>query len=237
MHDTGQPLIEARALSAGYGTVPVLRDLDIEVRPGEVVALLGPNGAGKSTTLRVLSGELAPMSGEVRWLGGAGQAPLHRRAREGLAYVGERAVFTRLDTADNLRVGRVTTDQALALFPELEKRLRTGAGMLSGGEQQMLSLARALCRTPKLLLADELSLGLAPLVVDRLLRAVREAADRGLGALLVEQHVRKVLDIADRVYVLRRGRIVMTGTPKELRANLDEIESSYLAHQTTVTTD
>ncbi|MFD3374310.1 MULTISPECIES: ABC transporter ATP-binding protein [unclassified Streptomyces] len=237
MHDTGQPLIEARALSAGYGTVPVLRDLDLEVRPGEVVALFGPNGAGKSTTLRVLSGELAPMSGEVRWLGGTGQAPLHRRAREGLAYVGERAVFTRLDTADNLRVGRVTTDQALALFPELEKRLRTGAGMLSGGEQQMLSLARALCRTPKLLLADELSLGLAPLVVDRLLRAVREAADRGLGALLVEQHVRKVLDIADRVYVLRRGRIVMTGTPKELRANLDEIESSYLAHQATVTTD
>ncbi|MDQ1023345.1 ABC-type branched-subunit amino acid transport system ATPase component [Streptomyces umbrinus] len=237
MHDTGQPLIEARALSAGYGTVPVLRDLDIEVRPGEVVALLGPNGAGKSTTLRVLSGELAPMSGEVRWLGGTGHAPLHRRARQGLAYVGERAVFTRLDTADNLRVGRVTTDQALALFPELEKRLRTGAGMLSGGEQQMLSLARALCRTPKLLLADELSLGLAPLVVDRLLRAVREAADRGLGALLVEQHVRKVLDIADRVYVLRRGRIVMTGTPKELRANLDEIESSYLAHKATVTTD
>ncbi|MET8513908.1 ABC transporter ATP-binding protein [Streptomyces sp. NPDC005077] len=237
MHDTGQPLIEARALSAGYGTVPVLRDLDLEVRPGEVVALLGPNGAGKSTTLRVLSGDLAPMSGEVRWLGGTGLATLHRRAREGLAYVGERAVFTRLDTADNLRVGRVTTDQALALFPELEKRLRTGAGMLSGGEQQMLSLARALCRTPKLLLADELSLGLAPLVVDRLLRAVREAADRGLGALLVEQHVRKVLDIADRVYVLRRGRIVMTGTPKELRANLDEIESSYLAHKTTVTTD
>jgi len=237
VHDTGQPLIEARALSAGYGTVPVLRDLDLEVRPGEVVALLGPNGAGKSTTLRVLSGELTPMSGEVRWLGGTGQAPLHRRARQGLAYVGERAVFTRLDTADNLRVGRVTTDQALALFPELEKRLRTGAGMLSGGEQQMLSLARALCRTPKLLLADELSLGLAPLVVDRLLRAVREAADRGLGALLVEQHVRKVLDIADRVYVLRRGRIVMTGTPKELRANLDEIESSYLAHKATVTTD
>ena len=237
MHDTGQPLIEARALSAGYGTVPVLRDLELEVRPGEVVALLGPNGAGKSTTLRVLSGELTPMSGEVRWLGGAGQAPLHRRARQGLAYVGERAVFTRLDTADNLRVGRVTTDQALALFPELEKRLRTGAGMLSGGEQQMLSLARALCRTPKLLLADELSLGLAPLVVDRLLRAVREAADHGLGALLVEQHVRKVLDIADRVYVLRRGRIVMTGTPKELRANLDEIESSYLAHKATVTTD
>lgn len=226
---SAEPLIATRGLSAGYGTQPVVRDLDIEVRPGEVVALLGPNGAGKTTTLRVLAGDLAPMSGEVRWLGGAGRAPLHRRARQGLAYVGERAVFTRLDVAENLRVGRVEAARALELFPELEKRLRTGAGMLSGGEQQMLSLARALCRSPRLLLADELSLGLAPLVVERLLRAVREAADRGLGALLVEQHVRKVLDIADRVYVLRRGRIEMTGTPRELRANLDAVESSYLA--------
>ncbi|WTJ89695.1 ATP-binding cassette domain-containing protein [Streptomyces sp. NBC_01537] len=226
---TSEPLIAARAMSAGYGTQPVVRDLDIEVRPGEVVALLGPNGAGKTTTLQVLAGELAPMDGEVTWLGAPATAPLHRRARQGLAYVGERAVFTRLDTADNLRVGRVETDRALDLFPELGKRLKTGAGMLSGGEQQMLSLARALGRSPKLLLADELSLGLAPLVVQRLLRAVREAADRGLGALLVEQHVRKVLDIADRVYVLRRGRVEMTGTPKELRENLDAIESSYLA--------
>ncbi|MFF3335246.1 ABC transporter ATP-binding protein [Streptomyces sp. NPDC002888] len=236
MHDTA-PLIEASALSAGYGARPVVRDLDLQVRPGEVVALLGPNGAGKSTTLRALAGDLAPMSGEVRWLGAADRSPLHRRARAGLAYVGERAVFSRLDTADNLRVGRVTAKQALALFPELEKRLRTSAGMLSGGEQQMLSLARALCRAPRLLLADELSLGLAPLVVDRLLRAVREAADQGLGALLVEQHVRKVLDIADRVYVLHRGRITMTGTPKELRGSLDAIESSYLAEKTTYATD
>ncbi|WP_210569501.1 ABC transporter ATP-binding protein [Streptomyces sp. GESEQ-4] len=231
MHPPKAPLIEARAVCAGYGTRPVVRDLDLEVRPGEVVALLGPNGAGKSTTLRALAGDLAVMSGEVRWLGDARRAPLHRRAREGLAYVGERAVFTGLDTAENLRVGRVTTDRAIALFPELGTRLTTGAGMLSGGEQQMLSLARALCRSPRLLLADELSLGLAPLVVDRLLRAVREAADQGLGALLVEQHVRKVLDIADRVYVLRRGRIVMTGTPQELRENLNAIESSYLAEE------
>jgi len=233
VYDTAAPLITTRALSAGYGSQPVVKDLDIEVRPGEVVALLGPNGAGKTTTLRALSGSLAPMAGEVRWLGEPGRAPLHRRARQGLAYVGERAVFTLLDTADNLRVGRVATQQALELFPELEKRLRTGAGMLSGGEQQMLSLARALCRTPKLLLADELSLGLAPLVVDRLLRAVREAADHGLGALLVEQHVRKVLDIADRVYVLHRGRVTMTGTPDELRGQLEAIESSYLADSTT----
>ncbi|WP_328350951.1 ABC transporter ATP-binding protein [Streptomyces sp. NBC_00457] len=237
MHPPKAPLIEARAVCAGYGTRPVVRDLDLEVRPGEVVALLGPNGAGKSTTLRALAGDLAVMSGEVRWLGDARRAPLHRRAREGLAYVGERAVFTGLDTAENLRVGRVTTDRAVALFPELGTRLTTGAGMLSGGEQQMLSLARALCRSPRLLLADELSLGLAPLVVDRLLRAVREAADQGLGALLVEQHVRKVLDIADRVYVLRRGRIVMTGTPKELRENLNAIESSYLAEERSQKTD
>ncbi|KRD03959.1 MULTISPECIES: ABC transporter ATP-binding protein [unclassified Streptomyces] len=241
MHDTDAPLIEARSLSAGYGSQPVVRDLELEVRPGEVVALLGPNGAGKTTTLRALSGSLAPMGGEVRWLGEPGRTPLHRRARQGLAYVGERAVFTRLDTADNLRVGRVGSQQALELFPELEKRLSTSAGMLSGGEQQMLSLARALCRTPKLLLADELSLGLAPLVVDRLLHAVREAADRGLGALLVEQHVRKVLDVADRVYVLHRGHVTMTGTPAELRGNLDAIESSYLARtpaeKTTYATD
>ncbi|MFE7928140.1 ABC transporter ATP-binding protein [Streptomyces sp. NPDC057456] len=237
MHDTDVPLIEARALSAGYGSQPVVRDLDLEVRPGEVVALLGPNGAGKTTTLRALSGGLLPLHGEARWLGEPSRAPLHRRARQGLAYVGERAVFTRLDTADNLRVGRVTTEQALELFPELAKRLRTGAGMLSGGEQQMLSLARALCRAPRVLLADELSLGLAPLVVDRLLRAVREAADRGMGALLVEQHVRKVLDIADRVYVLHRGRVTMTGTPAELRGDLDAIESSYLAEKTIHATD
>ncbi|WP_069767221.1 ABC transporter ATP-binding protein [Streptomyces sp. LUP30] len=241
MHDTDPPLIEARSLSVGYGSRPVVRDLELEVRPGEVVALLGPNGAGKTTTLRALSGSLAPMGGEVRWLGEPGRTPLHRRARQGLAYVGERAVFTRLDTADNLRVGRVRSQHALELFPELEKRLSTSAGELSGGEQQMLSLARALCRTPKLLLADELSLGLAPLVVDRLLRAVREAADRGLGALLVEQHVRKVLDVADRVYVLHRGRVTMTGTPAELRGDLDAIESSYLARtpaeKTTYATD
>jgi branched-chain amino acid transport system ATP-binding protein len=138
-------------------------------------------------------------------------------------------VFTQLHTADNLRVGRVEAARALELFPELEKRLRISAGMLSGGEQQMLSLARALSRSPRLLLADELSLGLAPLVVQRLLSAVRAAADRGLGALLVEQHVRKVLDIADRVYVLRRGRVELVGTPQELRRNLGAIESSYLA--------
>jgi ABC-type branched-subunit amino acid transport system ATPase component len=225
---TPAPLLAARALASGYGGRPVVRDLDLEVRPGEVVALLGANGAGKTTTLRTLAGALTPMSGEVRWLGAATRAPLHRRARQGLAYVGERAVFGGLDTAGNLRVGRADADRAVDLFPELAKRIRTPAGMLSGGEQQMLALATALVRTPKVLLADELSLGLAPLVVGRLLRAVREAADQGLGALLVEQHVRKVLDIADRVYVLRRGRVVMAGTPAELRADLDALGSSYL---------
>ena len=141
----------------------------------------------------------------------------------------QRSVFMGLTTDENLRVGRGDRDEALLLFPELRSRLNVKAGLLSGGEQQMLSLARALSRHPRVLLADELSLGLAPKVVDRLLRAVREAADRGVGVLLVEQHVRKVLGFADRGYVMRRGRIVLGGTAAELGARLAEIESSYLS--------
>ncbi|MGW0577970.1 ABC transporter ATP-binding protein [Streptomyces sp. NPDC002920] len=211
MHDTGQPLIEARALSAGYGARPVVSDLDIEVRPGEVVALLGPNGAGKTTTLRVLSGDLTPMGGEVLWLGTSGHAPLHRRAREGLAYVGERAVFSRLDTADNLRVGRVRAERALALFPELEKRMKTGGGMLSGGEQQMLSLARALMVDPRLVIADELSLGLAPRMVDVVFESLRRARAAGVAVIMIEQFASRALDFADRCLVLQRGRIAWSG--------------------------
>ena len=212
----------------------VVRGLDLRVEPGEVVALIGPNGAGKTTTLLTLSGELPPIAGEVRFNGEVTQAPLFKRARRGLGFVTEeRSVFMRLSTADNLRLARVPRGDATALFPELEPLMRRSTGLLSGGEQQMLALARALARKPTMLLADELSLGLAPLVVQRLLRAVRDAADaRGLGVLLVEQHVRQALQIADRVYVMQRGEIAIQGTAAEVHGRLDELEATYLAGTT-----
>jgi branched-chain amino acid transport system ATP-binding protein len=223
-------LIETRGLCAGYGSVVVVRDLDLEVHPGEVVALLGPNGAGKTTTLLTLSGDVPALGGEVRWQGQPTKSALHRRAQQGLGLVTEeRSVFMRLSAADNLKVANCNLDEALELFPELEPLLGIRAGLLSGGQQQMLSLARALSRDPKLLLADELSLGLAPLVVVRLLGAVRAAADRGVGVLLVEQHVRKALQIADRVYVMRRGKIELSGSAADLRGRVDEIQASYLS--------
>jgi branched-chain amino acid transport system ATP-binding protein len=194
------------------------------------VALLGPNGAGKTTTLLALSGELPILEGAVLLDGVTTKAPLHKRAREGLAFVPEeRSVFRRLSCRDNLRVGRAPPEVALTFFPELAERLEVKGGLLSGGEQQMLTLARALAGQPRLLLVDELSLGLAPLIVERLLAAVRHAADNGAGVILVEQHVRQALWIADYVHILRRGRIELSGPAAELRGQISEIERSYLS--------
>jgi branched-chain amino acid transport system ATP-binding protein len=224
------PLLEASGLFAGYGGVPVVHDLSLSVGSGEVVVLLGANGAGKSTTLRTLAGAIAPIGGEIRWQGKATRSPLHRRARNGLALVTEqRSVFMGLSAEANLRLGRGPVETALTLFPELSPLLKRRAGLLSGGEQQILTLARALAAEPAALLADELSLGLAPMVVRRLLAAVRGAADRGVGVLLVEQHAAQALAVADRGYVFRRGRVVMSGSADELRQNFDEIRDSYLA--------
>ncbi len=171
------------------------------------------------------------MSGEVWFKGAATTAPMHVRCSTGLGYLTEeRSVVMNLTARENLRLADVTVEQATAFFPQLDRLLDRKAGLLSGGEQQMLSLARALGRQPQVLLADELSLGLAPLIVDRLLAVVREAADqRGVGVLLVEQHVRKALTIADRVYVMERGTVVMTGTADEARAKLTQIEAAYLS--------
>jgi branched-chain amino acid transport system ATP-binding protein len=227
------PLLRSDNVDAGYGPLPVVHDVTLELRAGEVVALLGPNGAGKSTMLRVLAGVLQPLQGTVDCLGDSTGQPLHRRARRGLAYVSEqRSLFSRLSVAENLRVAGVEVREVVNVFPELDALLRRRAGLLSGGEQQMLTLARALMRRPRVLLADELSLGLAPLVVNRLLEAVRRAADAGLAVLLVEQHSRKALSIADRGYVMQRGRIVLSGDAAELREQLAEIEAMHLGGTT-----
>jgi branched-chain amino acid transport system ATP-binding protein len=227
-------LIEARGLSSGYGKMAVVRDLDLDVGAGEVVALLGANGVGKTTTLLTLAGEIAPMQGEVRFLGKPTRAPMHARCRNGLGYVTEeRSVIMDMSVADNLKLAAVAPRVAFGYFPALENIMDRRAGLCSGGEQQMLSLARALGRDPKVLLADELSLGLAPIIVANLLEAVRRAADeRGVGVLLVEQHVRQALKIADRVYLMERGRIVLSGTSAEVVGQIDKIEAAYLAGNT-----
>jgi branched-chain amino acid transport system ATP-binding protein len=224
-------VIEARKLTSGYGGVPVLRELDLVVRPGEVVALLGANGAGKTTTLLTLAGEVEPTAGEVVFLGDARRRSLTDRARRGLTLVTEeRSIFAGLTTAENLKLGRGGVENALAYFPQLEPHLGRKAGLLSGGQQQILTLGRALASGPKLLLADELTLGLAPIIVQQLLEVVRRAADAdGVGVLLVEQHVRSALDVADRAYVLQRGRCVLSGTATDLLGRISELEQSYLS--------
>lgn len=224
------PLLEARGLTTGYGETVIVRDLDLVVHAGEVVTLLGPNGAGKTTTVMALAGALPTMGGHVLMSGRATNAPLDRRVRAGLGLVTEqRAVLMDMTVAENLQVCRGDMDLALTLFPELSEHMARRAGLLSGGQQQMLALARALSRRPTLLIADELSLGLAPVIVARLLSAIRTVADEGVGVLLVEQHVHAALRHADRGYLMRRGEVRLEGAAAELRRRLGDIEASYLA--------
>lgn len=230
----GEVVLKADALSVGYVGQPVVREVSLEVRAGEVVCLLGPNGAGKTTTLLGITGVLPVMGGSVEMFGRSGSQPLHKRAKAGLSFVTEeRSIIRSLSLRDNIRLASLSVASVLALFPELEPRLAIRAGLLSGGEQQMLTLGRALAREPRLLIADELSLGLAPLIVDRLLKAVRDAAEsRGTGVLMVEQHARKALAYADRALVMQRGKVVLDLSGQEARARIHEIEESYLAGAT-----
>jgi branched-chain amino acid transport system ATP-binding protein len=223
-------LLEVTDLKAGYGTIEVVRDASFQVSPGEVVVVLGPNGAGKTTMMLTVSGELPQLGGQVRWLGRSDEAPVHARVKRGMGLVTEdRCVLMQLTVAENLRVAGSERKLALELFPELGPHLDRKVGLLSGGQQQILALARALARRPRLLLADELSLGLAPQVVQRLLREVRGSADRGVGVLLVEQHVHQALAVADRVLVMNHGRIVLEGTAEDFRGRIEDIQHAYLA--------
>jgi branched-chain amino acid transport system ATP-binding protein len=223
-------ILVARSIDVGYNDRAVVHKLDLEVRPGEVVALLGANGAGKTTTLLALAGVLPVLGGEIIWDGDSSSIPLHRRVKQGLRLITEdRAVLMTMTVRDNLRVAGQSPSDACEIFPELRPLLNRRVGLLSGGEQQMLSVGRALAERGRLLLADEISLGLAPMVVARLMSAIRSAADDGLAVVLVEQQIRHALGVADRVCVLRRGHKVFEGKSSDLRGRpSSEIESLYL---------
>jgi branched-chain amino acid transport system ATP-binding protein len=220
---------------AGYQQIPVVRDLKLEVQPGEVVAMLGPNGAGKTTTLETIAGLNRPISGRVKLSGeDVGGVPAYNLAKRGLALVPEgRALFPGLTVREHLRLagGRSgpREGELLEMLPELEKCLHRKAGLLSGGEQQMLAIGRALVTRPRLLLVDEMSLGLAPVIVERLLPILRRVADEfGTSVLFVEQHVALALEISDRAYVLSHGRIALEGAAAQLRERRELLAASYL---------
>ena len=233
-------LIEAEGLELAYGDVAVCRGIGFAVEEGEIVTLIGGNGAGKSTTLRAVAGALVPRSGRIRFAGeDITRLPSFERARRGIALVPEgRHVFPFLSVRENLEMGgfkyrrdaarvRRLVDQAFAMFPRLKERASQHAGTLSGGEQQMLVLGRAMMSEPKLLCLDEPSLGLAPLVVQEIFRTIRAINQQGTSVLLVEQNARYALETASRGYVLQTGAIIASGACTALRED-PRVKEAYL---------
>lgn len=231
-------MLEAQGLNVYYGLIHALRDVSFEVNEGEVVALIGANGAGKTTTLHTVTGLLPSKSGTVTFEGqDITRKPGHEIVRKGISHVPEgRRVFAGLTVYENLKMGAFTRPKeeiagSLAMvyerFPRLEERKNQPAGTLSGGEQQMLAMGRALMSKPKILLLDEPSMGLSPLFVKEIFSIIEEVSKAGTTVLLVEQNAKKALSIADRAYVLETGRIVQSGSAADL-LNDDAIKKAYL---------
>ena len=231
-------LLSVRNLEVSYGNIPALRGIDLEVRKGEIVTLIGANGAGKTTTLRTISGLLKPRAGEVTYDGRniTGTKP-HVITAMGVSHVPEgRGIFANLTVADNLELGAYLRkdkvkqseyDRIFTLFPVLQERIKQSAGTLSGGEQQMLAISRALMSKPQVLLLDEPSLGLAPQMVQTIFRVIKEINAEGTTILLVEQNAHMALVTAHRGYVMETGRIVLTDDTKALLTS-DRIKKAYL---------
>jgi branched-chain amino acid transport system ATP-binding protein len=235
-------VLEVKNLQAGYGCLQVLWDVSLTVAEGEFVALIGSNGAGKTTTLRTVAGLLKPLAGEVRFLGEPiNGVPPHLISRRGLSYVTEDLnLFEAMTVHENLLLGadacaggrpvRATMDYVLSLFPILKERRRQLAGTLSGGERRMLAIGRGLMASPRLLLVDEPSLGLAPLMVRTVFEALRTLHAEGVTVLLVEQNVNTTLQIADKAYVLERGNVVLHGPSAEMLENT-YLKDTYLGRR------
>jgi branched-chain amino acid transport system ATP-binding protein len=238
-------LLSVERLELAYGAVPACRDISFAIEEGEIVTLIGANGAGKSTTMRAIAGVLKPRAGTIRFRGfDITQMPSHERARLGIALVPEgRHVFAFLTVRENLELGgfkyradsakvRRLVERAFAMFPQLAERAGQPAGTLSGGEQQMLALGRAMMSEPKLLCLDEPSLGLAPILVDDIFRTIRAINAGGTSVLLVEQNARHALETASRGYVLQTGSIIASGACAALRAD-ERVRTAYLGRAAT----
>jgi branched-chain amino acid transport system ATP-binding protein len=233
------PIIQLIDVEVRYGAIKALHSISLHVDQGKIVTILGANGAGKSTTLRTISGLLRPARGSVLYDGKPiHKTPPHKLVEMGIAHVPEgRGIFPNFTVAENLAIGAFTrsdkaaiqtdTDEVLTLFPRLKERLTQPAGTLSGGEQQMLAIGRALLSRPRLILLDEPSLGLAPQIVQQIFAIIRKIRDKGVTILLVEQNVHMALAAADEAYVLEVGRVAMHGPAREL-ANNKRIQEAYL---------
>ncbi|OGS91574.1 MAG: ABC transporter ATP-binding protein [Gallionellales bacterium GWA2_60_18] len=240
MHETNSaPLLEVRDLRVSYGGIHAVKGIDLHIGPGELVTLIGSNGAGKSTTLKTLAGLLHPSGGQIHYDGKSlHNVAAHRRAGMGIALVPEgRGVFARLTVEENLLMGAYSRDDApeiaadlarmYELFPRLAERRGQLAGTLSGGEQQMVAMARALMSRPRLLMLDEPSMGLAPLMVQKIFETIRDIAALGMSILLVEQNAKLALQVAQRGYVMESGTITLSGAAGELLGS-DAVQRAYL---------